>query len=171
MNQFQQVVQSIYGAPIGSATLASPVALEAIMRNRQTNDFPKLTQSYYSAFGALPTVDEADPQARNMIDIDDGLALDTFKALKATDQVGDWIMESGNRIEDEARSAAPGSSPFLTASAMATNIYSQAMMQKMLAAMLRQEAARVAHENALRKRQSMLAAKVRQNVSDVLRRP
>jgi hypothetical protein len=54
---------------------------------------------------------------------------------------------------------------------MAANIQSQAMMQKMLAAMLRQEAARVAHENALRKRQSTLAAKVRQSVSDVLRRP
>jgi hypothetical protein len=42
---------------------------------------------------------------------------------------------------------------------MAANIQSQAMMQKMLAAMLRQEAARVAHENALRKRNAILVAK------------
>jgi hypothetical protein len=54
---------------------------------------------------------------------------------------------------------------------MAANIQSQSMMQKMLAAMLRQEAGRIAHGNALRKRQGMLGAKVRQGISDVLRRP
>ena len=54
---------------------------------------------------------------------------------------------------------------------MAANIQSQAMMQKMLAATLRQEAARIAHENALRKRQGMLTVTVRQRISDVLRRP
>ena len=168
--QFRGVMQSIYSAPVSSATLPTPAGLEAIIRNRQTNDFPALTQSYYQAFGALPAADQADPLARNMIDIDDGLALDTLKTLKATDQAGDLILESGNQIEDEARSAAPGSAPFLTASAMAANIQSQAMMQKMLAAMLRQEAARIAHENALRKRQAILAAKTRQRVSDFLKR-
>jgi hypothetical protein len=45
------------------------------------------------------------------------------------------------------------------------------MMQKMLAAMLRQEAARIAHENAVRKRRGILSAKIRQSISDVLRRP
>src|SRR2546422_87694 len=82
----------------------APAGLEAIIRNRQTNDFPNLTQSYYRAFGALPAADEADPLARNMIDIDDGLTLATLKTLKATDQVGDLILESGNQLEDEARS-------------------------------------------------------------------
>jgi len=79
--------------------------------------------------------------------------------------------ESGNRLEDEARVAAPGSAPFLTAAATAANIQSQAMMQKLLAAMLRQEAARLAHENTVRKRHSILTAKVRQGISNVLRRP
>jgi hypothetical protein len=169
--QFRGLLGSIYAAPVISATLQAPAGLEAIIRNRQTNDFPNLTQSYYRAFGALPAADEADPMARNMIDIDDGLALNTLKTLKATDQSGDLILESGDQIEDEARAAAPGSAPFLTAAAMAANIQSQAMMQKMLAAMLRQEAARIAHENAVRKRHGILSAKVRQGISDVLRRP
>jgi hypothetical protein len=64
--------------------------------------------------------------------------------LKAADQAGDLILQSGDRIEDEARVAVPGSAPFLTAATTAANIQSQAMMQKMLAAMLRQEAARIA---------------------------
>jgi hypothetical protein len=169
--QFRGLLQSIYMAPVVSATLPVPASLEVIIRNHQTNDFPNLSQSYYRAFGALPAVDEADQMARNMIDIDDGLALNTLKTLKAIDQSGDLILESGDRIEDEARAAAPGSAPFLTAGAMAANIQSQAMMQKMLAAMLRQEAARIAHENAVRKRHGILSAKIRQGISDVLRRP
>jgi hypothetical protein len=169
--QFRGLLQSIYAAPVISATLPGPAGLEAIIRNHQTNDFPSLTQSYYRAFGALPAADEADPMARNMIDIDDGLSLNTLKTLKATDQAGDLILGSGDQIEDEASAAAPGSAPFLTAAAMAANIQSQAMMQKMLAAMLRQEAARIAHENALRKRHAMLSAKLRQGISDTLRRP
>jgi len=105
-----------------------------------------------------------------MIDMDDSLALNTLKTLKATDQAGDLILESGDRIEDEARGAAPGSAPLLSAAAMAANIHSQAMMQKMLAAMLRQEAGRIAHENGLRKRQGIAIARIRQGISDVLRR-
>jgi hypothetical protein len=168
--QFHGVMQSIHSAPVSSATLPVPVGLEVIIRNRQTNDFPALTQSYYQAFGNLPSADEADPLARNMIDIDDGLALATIKTLKATDQVGDLIMQTGDQVEDEVRSAAPGSAPFLSASAMAANIESQAMMQKMLAAMLRQEAARIAHENAIRKRDVILVANAKQRMSDFLKR-
>jgi len=169
--QFRALMQSIYEAPVSSATLSAPAELEAIIRNHQTDDFPNLAESYYRAFGSLPAADEADSLARNMIDIDDGLALNTLKTLKATDQAGDLILESGDQIENESRLTAPGSAPFLNAAAMAANIQSQALMQKMLAAMLRQEAARIAHENALRKRHGIVTARVRQGVSDMLRRP
>jgi hypothetical protein len=54
---------------------------------------------------------------------------------------------------------------------MAANVQSQAMMQKKLATVLRQEADRVAQENAERKRYGMLVVRIRQNLSDVLRRP
>ena len=169
--EFRGVIDAIYRTPVGSATLPIPATLDGIVRNHQTGDFGALGGSYYAAFGSLPTADQADAAVRNMIDIDDGLALHSLKTLKATDQVGDLILETGDRIEDEARLAAPGSAPFLTASAMAANIQSQAMMQKMLATMLRQEAARVAHENAERKRHGALVVRIRQNVTDILRRP
>src|SRR5262249_49313343 len=171
ISQFRGTMASIYRMPVSSATLPNPVGLDAIIRNRQTIDFPSLTQSYYRAFAALPTADQADPLARNMMDIDDGFALNTLKTSKATDQVGDLILESGDQIEDEARLAAPGSAPFLTSSALAANIQSQAMMQKMLAAMLRQEAARVAHENAVRKRYGIFVVRVREGISAILQRP
>jgi hypothetical protein len=112
-------------------------ALEVIIRNHQTNDFPNLRQSYYRAFAALPRADEANPMARNMIDIDDGLALNTLKTLKVADQSGDLILESGDQNRGRSSGSRPGSVPFLIAAAMAANIQNKAMVQTMLA-MLRQ---------------------------------
>ena len=168
---FRGQIAEVYMTPVNSATLPNPGSLEGIIQNHQVSDFPALGAAYYRTFGSLSAADEADPSARNMMDIDDGLALNSLKALKAADQGSDRILDAGNHIEDEARLAAPGSAPFLTAAALAANIQSQATMQKLLATMLRQEAARVAHDNAERKRHGALVVKIRQNLSDVLRRP
>jgi hypothetical protein len=83
--------------------------------------------------------------------MDDALALDTLKLLKASDRATDLEMQSADSIENAAGQAAPGSAPFLTATAIVCGIHSQALTQKMLAAELRQEAARLAHRNTLRK--------------------
>jgi hypothetical protein len=44
------------------------------------------------------------------------------------------------------------------------------MMQKMLAAMIRQEATRIAEENGRRKRYALLVNKAQKGVSDILQR-
>ena len=51
---------------------------------------------------------------------------------------------------------------------MSAEIRSQAVMQKMMAAMLRQEAGRVAHDNALRKRTATYAGQLQKNMTNVL---
>ena len=170
IGRFRSVLQRINTMSVRSATLPLTTSLEAIERNHQTNDFSALADAYYRTLGTVPAATDADPLARNLIDADDAFALDTLKTLKASDESGDLILQSGNRIEDEAQQAAPGSAPFLTAAGTAANIQSQAMMQKLLAAMIRQEAARIAHDNARRKRYSILVGKTRQAVSDFLNR-
>src|SRR5271157_4654028 len=60
-------------------------------------------------------------------------------------------LQSADAIENSASQAAPGSAPFLTATAITSGIHAQALTQKLLAAELRQEAARIAHRNTLRK--------------------
>src|SRR6266704_127199 len=70
----------------------------------------------------------------------------------------------------EASPAAPGSAPFLTATAVVASIESQALTQKMLAAELRQEAARLAHENALRKRGANMTGDVNTQILNLLQR-
>ena len=170
ISQTRGTIQNIHSFPVQSATLPVPAELEAIVRNGQSNDFGSLTQAYIRTFGAIPDASAADAMTRNFIDADDAMAVGALKALKASDQSTALLLESSNHIEDEARSTAPGSAPFLTAAGVAANIQSQAMMQKMLAAMIRQEATRIAEENGRRKRYGLLVNKAQEGVSDLLRR-
>jgi hypothetical protein len=169
ISQTRGALRDIFTAPVRSATLPVPSDLEAKVRNGQTNDFPALAQSYNRMFGSVPDEKDADSTIRNLIDSDDAMALGALKALKVSDQSAALILESSNRIEEGASSAAPGSAPFLTATGVAANIQSQAMMQKMLAAMIRQEATKIAEENGRRKRYGLLVNKAQQGVSDLLR--
>jgi hypothetical protein len=168
--EFRELLWAVDNVSVASTTLPVPATLEAVIRNPGTDDFAALAESYWITYGVLPPATDADELARDLIDVDDAMTLNTIKTLKASDEIGGLIVQSGDRIEDAARTAAPGSAPFLTVAGLAANIQSQAMMQKMLAAMIRQEAAQIAHENALRKRHGVLLTRVREDLSDLLER-
>jgi hypothetical protein len=125
--------------------------LEQVIRNGQTSDFAILKTNYGNTYGPVPAATAAGAPDRAMTDMDDALALDVLSALKQSDAAGALTLQMADQIEDGASQAAPGSAPFLTASAEAASIQCQALTQKLLAAELRQEAARLAHTNALRK--------------------
>ena len=170
IGQYRSLMQSIFNINLNSATLPNPIALENVMRNHQTNDFGGLTSAYGNTYGNLPTVTAASPADRTMMDMDDALAVDNLKTLKASDAADDLTLQVANNIESAAGQAAPGSAPFLTATAVVASIQSQALTQKMLAAELRQEAARLAHENALRKRGATTTGDVNTQILNLLQR-
>ena len=170
IGRYRGLMQNIFNTNLKSATLLNPTALENVIRNHQTTDFASLTTSYGNTYGNVPAATAASPADRKMMDMDDALALDNLKMLKETDAAGDLTLEAANDIENAASQAAPGSAPFLTASAVAASIQSQALTQKMLAAELRQEAARLAHENALRKRGAALTGEVNTQILNLLQR-
>jgi len=72
------------------------------------------------------------------------------------DQGADTILQTANQMENQVATATPGSNPYLTAQAQVSNLRCQAYLQKMLAAQLRQEAGRIAHDNALLKRRTTI---------------
>ncbi len=170
IGQYRSLMQSIYNINLNSATLPNPVALENVMRNHQTNDFGGLTSAYSNTYRNLPTATAASPADRTMMDMDDALAVDNLKTLKESDASDDLTLQAANNIENAAGQAAPGSAPFLTATAVVASIQSQALTQKMLAAELRQEAARLAHENALRKRGATMTGDVNTQILNLLQR-
>lgn len=170
IGQYRGVMQNIFSINLRSATLPNPSALENAMRNHQTNDFASLTTSFGTTYGSVPTTTAASAADRTMMDMDDALAVDNLKTLKESDAAGDLTLQAADNIENAASQAAPGSAPFLTATAVVATIQSQALTQKMLAAELRQEAARLAHENALRKRGSTATGDVSTQILNLLKR-
>jgi hypothetical protein len=135
--------------------------MESLLRDHQVNNFGELTQSYNTTYRTIPAPSDASQADRDMSDIDDALALDNFKTLKASDSAVDLELQTADSVESAASQAAAGSTPFLTATAAASGIRSQAVTQKMLAAELRQEAARIAHQNGLRKRGTAFTTQLR----------
>ena len=170
IGQYRSRMQNIFSINLKSATLPNPISLENGMRNHQTNDFASLTTSFGNTYGGVPNTTAASPADRTMMDMDDALAVDNLKALKMSDAAGDLTLQAANNIENAASQAAPGSAPFLTATAVVASIESQALTQKMLAAELRQEAARLAHDNALRKRGSAMTGDVSTQILNLLKR-
>ncbi len=135
-----------------TATLPNAQALEQLIRNRQTSDLPALQATFAAAFHPLPAATQMSGEDRTMTDMDDALAQDTFAATKASDQAQDLLLQAADAMEDQAETSAPGSAPFLTAQAVVAQIKSQAVTQKMYAALLREEAGQLAHSNTLVKR-------------------
>jgi hypothetical protein len=168
INQYRGLMAGILNIRLNSASLPTPQSLETLARDHRVNNFSAFTQAFASTYRAIPAPTDASRSDRDMSDLDDALTLDTLKTLKVSDNATDLEIETANTIENSASQAAPGSAPFLTASAVASSIQSQALTQKMLAAELRQEAGYIAHGNGLRKRGAAFAAQLRGVIINLL---
>ena len=151
MAQYRNLMTGLLYTSLRSATLPASQSFEALVRDHQVNNFSSLTTAYTNTYGLVPAATEANSTDRAMADMDDAMALDTLKLLKASDQATDVEIQAANSVENTAAQAAPGSTPFLTATAIVSSINSEALTQRMLAAELRQEAAHLAHQNTLLK--------------------
>ena len=171
--QFLGVLQSIMSINPHTATLPHPVALENVIRDRSTADISSVPSAYVSTFRPVPQAGNIAPQDRDLTDMDDAMAQDNLMMLKESDQAQDLQLQLANQIESLVANpniniSAPGSSSLITAAAVAGEIRSQAVTQKMLAGWLRQEAARVAHENAIRKRNAAYSSQLQTDMTNVL---
>jgi hypothetical protein len=167
--QFRGLVTAIDNVNVRSATLPNPIALEAIMRNASVADFGQFDQVFRTTFQPLPPAANINPGDQQRVDMSDALAMDTLKALKASDQVVQQTLQGAQMIEDQAAQSAPGSAAFLTGAGLAAAVENQAMMQKLLAVELREEAAILAHANAIRKRQADMAGQFRQDTTTLFK--
>jgi Arc/MetJ family transcription regulator len=168
INRYRSLMAGIFNTNLSSATLPATQGLESVIRNSQTSDFSLLSLNYTSVYGTLPSATAASSTDRTLIDMDDSLAQGTLKTLKESDDAVNLTLSIADQMENAASQAAPGSAPFLTASAVTASIRSQALTQKMLAANLRQEAAHLAHRNALRKRGATFASQVSTSIQNTL---
>jgi hypothetical protein len=170
INSYRGFMTQVFTLKSPSATLASPQQLETILHSRQSSQIPALQASFATNYGTVPAVNAASPQDRVMMDIDDALGQQSLKTTLIADQGQDVILATANQMENQVALSTPGSTPFITAQAQVANLRCQAFMQKMLAAELRQEAGRIAHDNVLVKRKSTAAGAINSLITGTLSR-
>lgn len=154
INTYRNTMNQISSTRISSATLAGPQHFESLLHSRLSSQMPSLQTSFTANYGSIPAPTAASPQDRVMMDIDDALGQENLKTTLVADQADDVVLETADQMENQVAVSTPGSNPFLTAQAQLANLRCQAYMQKMLAAELRQEAGRIAHDNVLVKRRA-----------------
>jgi hypothetical protein len=154
INSFRRQMSQIFNTSFTSAVTPGPQQFESILHSRLSAQIPALQTSFTTNYGVIPQVNAASPQDRVMIDVDDALGQENLKTTLIADQGGDAILEAAEQLENQVAVSTPGSNAFLTAQAQVANLRCQAFMQKMLAAELRQEAGRIAHDNVLVKRRT-----------------
>jgi hypothetical protein len=165
---FRGQMTQLFKTPANSAVTPGPQQFEAILHSRLSSQIPSLQTSFTTNYGSVPQTNTASPQDRVMMDIDDALSQENLKMTLISDQGGDVVLNAADQMENQVAVSTPGSNPYLTAQAQVANLRCQAYMQKMLAAELRQEAGRLAHDNVLVKRRTASTAGIGGLISGAL---
>ncbi|HEX7286043.1 MAG TPA: hypothetical protein VF532_07655 [Candidatus Angelobacter sp.] len=169
--QFSTLAGQIHAIEISSATLVTPQQLESLLRHGQSGGLAQIKPAFDKLYTPLPLPSDAPPGDRNLMDADDAMAVGSLKTAVISDQATAQMLGVADGIEQQVATAAPGSAPMLTAQAQVANLQNQAMLQRMLAAELRQEATRLAHSNTLRKRSAEATRQLRDHMQQILTRP
>jgi hypothetical protein len=99
----------------------------------------------------------------------DAMSMDVLKQLKASDDAVGQTLQAASMIEQEATQQAPGSAAFLSGAGRIAAVENQATMQRMLAALLRNEAAVLAESNSMLKRHADAATQFRNDAVSALK--
>jgi len=169
--QYSSLAGQIHAIEVSSASLANPKQLESLVRGGQTPGLGQLQPAFLKVYGAVPSTTEASATDRNLMDVDDAMAMGSLKTTVMSDQASEQMLGVADSLERQTAATAPGAAPLLTAQAQVANLQGQAFLQRMLAAELRQEAARLAHDNALVKRSAEANRDLRNHMRQILGRP
>jgi len=168
INTYRNSMNQIFTTRFSSAVLPGPQQFETLLHSRLSTQIPSLQTSFTANYGSIPQANTVRPQDRVMMDMDDALGQQNLKTTLIADQAQDATIQAANQMENEVATTTPGSNPYLTAEAQVANLRCQAYMQKMLAAELRQEAGRIAHDNALVKSRTTASGGVNSMVTGAL---
>lgn len=145
--------------------------LESLFRSAQGGTTTQIPPIYMQVYQPVSQVSMAQPLQRNLMDIDDAMAMDSLKTAMVSDENTQGMLDLADTIEQQAMSAAPGSASMVTAQARVADLETQAQLAKMLAAQLREEATKLAHQNAVLKQSSVATQNLQNQIQNVLAQP
>ena len=169
--RYTGLMSQIVGIKNNSATLALPMQLESLFRSAQAGTMTQIPPIYMQVYQPVSQASFAQPMQRNLMDIDDAMSMDSLKTAMVSDQNTQGILTLADSLEQQAMSAAPGSAPMVTAQARIADLETQAQLAKMLASQLREEATKLAHQNAVLKQSSVATQNLQNQIQQVLGHP
>jgi hypothetical protein len=170
-NHYQSLMNQIHSIHNNSATLANPIQLENLFRSSSSGNLGQLSPMYTNVYTPVPAANNASQVQRNLMDMDDAIAVGSLKTTVVSDQTTSGMLSLADSIEQQSSTAAPGSGPMLATEAQIASIQSQAYLAKVLAAELRQEATKLAHQNALIKQSALNTRTLHNQMQQVLAHP
>jgi hypothetical protein len=165
------LMSQIEGLKNNSATLALPMQFESMFRSGQSGSIGQIPSLYTQVYQPVALAGIAQPVQRNLMDIDDAMAMDSLKTSMVSDQTTQGMLTLADSLEQQAMTAAPGSASMVTAQARVADLETQAQLAKMLAAQLRQEATKLAHQNATLKHSATTTQNLFNQIQQVLAHP
>lgn len=169
--QYGGLMFQIQAIKNNSATLTNPSRLESVFRNGQSGSIGQFQPLYTNVYGNVPSSNDARPVQRDMVDMDDALAQGSLKTTVLSDQTTQGMLALADSIEQQSATAAPGSGPMLATQAEISQLESQAYLAKVLASELRQEAAKLAHQNSLLKQSAASTRNLINQAQQILTHP
>jgi len=169
--RYTGVMSQIEGIRNNSATLALPMQLESVFRSAQSGSMGQIPSIYTQVYQPVALSGIAQPVQLNLMDMDDAMSMDSLKTAMVSDQSTQSMLTLADSLEQQAMTAAPGSATMVTAQARVADLETQAQLAKMLAAQLRQEATKIAHQNALLKQRSVATQNLQNRLQQVLAHP
>ena len=165
------LMSQIEGLKNNSATLALPMQLESMFRGAQSGSIGQIPSLYTQVYQSVALAGIAQPGQRNLMDIDDAMSMDSLKTAMVSDQTTQGMLTLADSLEQQAMTSAPGSASMITAQARVADLVTQAQFAKMLAAQLRQEATKLAHQNATLKHSATTTQNLFNQIQQVLAHP
>jgi hypothetical protein len=169
--RYTGLMSQIEGIKNNSATLALPMRLESIFRDAEAGSVTQIPPIYMQVYQPVSQAGVAQPLQRNLMDIDDAMAMDSLKTAMVSDQNTQGMLALADSLEQQSMSAAPGTAALVTAQARVADLETQAQLAKMLSAQLRQEATKLAHQNAVLKQSSVATQNLQNEMQQVLAQP
>ena len=148
-------MNSVFAIRVNSAILPASKSFESEFLSAQSGQIPNIGQSYSTEYGAQPAMGAAPQLNLQMMDIEDATAKDATEQSMAADQATQTMLQTAQKIEDQAETTAPGTADMVAAEARTAELASIAMQQKLLAYQLREAAIGLAHRDAVLKQSTI----------------
>ncbi len=140
-------MQSLFAAPVNSATTPTTQALETQLLGGNANNVSNIGSSYYSVYGTMPASTSMNSDIRTVVDINDAQAQDGYKKAIQLDAMANTETTLSQQYMQQLSSTAPGNAALVQAQAAAWNLQAAAYTQQGLAELLREQAAVTAYQS------------------------